>query len=132
MAQLEKQFQGRGTWMDHWKVIFSCESFVRGLSAVVRGCPRLSGIYWCLSAAVRGMGCFLDILLSADVRGWVVNIANRINTEALLSAVVRGHRGVQPLVEKQLSADVTGFYWVSTFFWCVNRLQHVHFLRGLV
>ena len=78
------------------------------------------------------MGCFLDILLSADVRGWVVNIANRINAEALLSAVVRGHRGVQPLVEKQLSADVTGFYWVSTFFWCVNRLQHVHFLRGLV
>ena len=107
--------------------------FVRKLCPrFVPGCPRLSGIYWCLSAAVRGMGCFLDILLSADVRGWVVNIANRINAEALLSAVVRGHRGVQPLVEKQLSADVTGFYWVSTFFWCVNRLQHVHFLRGLV
>ena len=44
---------------------------MKALSAV---CPRLSGIYWCLSAAVRGMGCFLDILLSADVRGWVVNI----------------------------------------------------------
>lgn len=52
MAQLEKQFQGRGTWMDHWKVIFSCKSFVRGLSAVVRGfqgyigaCPRLSAAW---------------------------------------------------------------------------------------
>ena len=44
--------QGHGTWMDHTKVSFSCKSFVRGLSAVVRGsrgyiaaCPRLSAAW---------------------------------------------------------------------------------------
>ena len=66
--------QGHGTWMDHTKVSFSCKSFVRGLSAVVRGCPRLSGLHCCLSAVVRGMACFLAILLSADVRGWILNV----------------------------------------------------------
>ena len=66
--------QGRGTCMDHSKVSFSFKSFVRGLSAVVRGCPRLSGLHWRLSAVVRGMACFLAILLSADVRGWILNV----------------------------------------------------------
>ena len=35
----------------------------------VRGCPRLRGPKFCMSAVVRGAACFVAFLLSADVRG---------------------------------------------------------------
>ena len=36
--------QGCSIWMVHFKVSFLYKCFVRGLSAVVRGCPRLCGL----------------------------------------------------------------------------------------
>ena len=60
--------------MDHSKVSFSSKTFVRGLSAVARGCPRLSEPLWCMSAVVRDMAGFLAFLLSADVREGILNI----------------------------------------------------------
>ena len=97
----------------------------------VRGCPRLSGLHWCLSAVVRGMACFLAILLSADVRGWILNV----KSHQYWDLVVRGcprPPGSPTSCGKAVVLGRYGFLLGFDFFWCVNRLQHVHFLRGLV
>jgi len=70
LATSKKDFEwmdSDGSFESHFLAYKFCPRFVRG-------CPRLSGLHWCLSAVVRGMGCFLAILLSADVRGWILNI----------------------------------------------------------
>ena len=73
---------GRFVWNHkaaaHGWIIRKWLFLLKALSAVcprfVRGCPRLSRLHWCLSAVVRSMACFLAILLSADVRGWILNV----------------------------------------------------------
>ena len=123
MAQLEKQFAAsKNFWTDGSfirKWLFS----VKALSAV---CPRLSGLHWRLSADVRGMACFFSILLSVDARGWILNIKSHQYGDLVVRGCPRPP-GSPCSCGKTVVRGRFGFLLGLIFFWCVNRLQHVHF-----
>ena len=126
--------QGRGRFVWNHKVtahgwiIRKWVFLVKALSAV---CPRLSAALRATLLLVRGCprhGVFLSYFV---VRG-----CPRMDIERKIASILRPccprPPGSPTSCGKAVVRGRYGFLLGFDFFWCVNRLQRVHFLRGLV